>query len=1207
MKGRNRRDMTPPHRSKDRKASADQPLGPTPRPLADALQGRLRLALEHHQHNRLPEAEVAYRAVLASAPRHADALNLLGVLCLQTGRVEEAEKLLSAATKEDATAAAYQDNLGSALAAQGRVGEAAAAHWRAVKLCPDFAAAYFNLANALSAAGRVEAEAAFRAALVLKPDYLKAWFNLGNALDQRRAYRDAVKAFSHAVALAPDMHDARTNLSDALSAIGDLSGALVHQRAAVALRPEDANSHYNLGVVLQQSAKYEQAELAYRDALRRWPGHVGAWNNLGGVLRRLKRPDKAAACHRMALAFHPEFLEAYYNLGNALQRMGKNAEAAAIYQRVLARNPDLATATHNLGMLSLIRGDLSRGWEGYEKRFQAKEARPWRRPPLPRWNGEPLNGRRLLIWREQGVGDEIMFSSCYAELTKLNGPVTVECEPRFVSLFARAFPQLAFRPQSCTLDGDETLADLGADLHCPAGSLPRLLRRRLSDFHAAEAWLTPAPALAARWRTRAQALGRGLKIGVCWRSQLEGEDRDQAYTALGDWAPLLTLNGIKIVNLQYDDCAAEISQAEKRFGCVIYRWADLDLKNDFENTAALIANLDLVVTVATSVGELAAALGAPVWRVGGANDWSSLGAACRPWYPAMRLWRPLGGETLPDVLKRIAGALRVDGRLDPVDADDGAAQAKAAEAMLRKAVAAHQAARVGAATTAYRKLLSVDPSNADGLHLMGVLAHQTGGRGEVSLRRALRLDPTFAHAANNLGLMRQAKGDNGAAGRAFTHALAAQPDFPEAASHFGVLRQQLKDFNVAARWHRRAIRLSPESAAFRNNLGATLERQGAFAGAALAYRSAAALCPGDLADALNNLGMAARKNNQLDAAKAWLSRALRVDPGIALAGWNLGLMLLAEGDLTRGWVGYDRRFAASALQPPRKIEAPLWRGEPLGGRRLLLWDEQGVGDEILFASCLGDLGGVDGQVVLECDRRLVPLFARAFPWVEVRKSEGRPGGPETRVPSDCHLQLPIGSLPGLTRQRLVDFPGARRAYLSARADLVDVWRERAAQLPPGLRVGVAWTSQVVDPYRAPAYTRLEDWAPVLQTPGVVAINLQYGDCADAFAGLRETCGATLATWEDLDLKDDLESVAALMTQLDLVICPASSVGELAAALGVPTWRLCGADWTQLGTRTRPWFPAMRTIAPPTGGSIAATLPKVARLLRAIGKNAGDAA
>jgi tetratricopeptide (TPR) repeat protein/ADP-heptose:LPS heptosyltransferase len=1206
MKGRNRRGAPPPPKKKH-----VAPLPPPPRAVAEALSRRLAMAVSHHQQGRLADAEAAYRAVLTAAPGQGDALNLLGVLCLQTGRPAEALEHLTAAVDAHADAADFHDNRGSALAALGRVGEAATAHLRAVRLRPDFTTARFNLANALSAAGMpAPAGALLRSAVALKPDYLKAWFNLGNAFADARRHAEAAQAFRHAVALDPRMAQAHNNLSDALSAVGDLEGALAQTRAALALAPDDADQRYNLGVVLQQSARYEQAELAYRETLRRRPDHFRAWNNLGGVLRRLRRPEQAAACHRVTMALRPDFLEAFYNLGNALQRLGRFAEAQAIYERVLARNPDLATATHNLGMLSLIHGDLARGWAGYEKRFNAREAHPNRRPQIPLWNGEPLAGRRLLVWREQGVGDEFMFSSCYNDLIDLGGPVIIETDPRLVSLFARSFPFATVRAQTCDENANETRVDLGADLHCPAGSLPRLFRPSLSGFLRRPGRLLPDPAHVARWKTRLDALGAGLKIGICWSSEMGGEDRDAGYTALADWGPVLQTPGVRIVNLQYFDCSAEIAAAELRFGCKIHRWSDLDQKNDFESVAALIAGLDLVATVGTSVGELAAAVGTPTWRFGRRGDWSALGAGCRPWYAVMRLWSARPGEALPQIIRRLAAALR--GMIPPTQgavtsASPAPQPVKAAPIqttpspdlgrMLTSALRAHQSGKIAGAVAEYRRLIAWRPDHPDGLHLLGLCRHQTGAPDIAAklIKRALRTDPDFPTATNNLGLVLQAMRQAGDARDAFMRALALRPDFPEAASHLGVARQGAAHYVHAVQWHRRALRLSPDNAAFLTNLGSALERAGRFAEAAAAYRSAIIRQPGGPADTLNNLGMAAKQAGDSRKAEKWMRRALRLHPDFPLAAWNVGLLDLARGDFAAGWRGYDRRFETATMQPPRMIDLPVWDGSPLNGRRLLVWDEQGVGDEILFASCLGHLQACNGQVVAECDPRLVGLLSRAFPWAEIRPSAGAPGGPERRIPSDCHVQLPMGSLPRSARRKLTDFP-TRPAFLAPTAALREKWAARVAALPPGLRIGFAWTSQVVDAYRKDAYMRPEDFLPLLRAPGVQAVNLQYGDQTAALRRLEQNHGRRLHGWDDLDLKDDFESVAALMVNLDLVISPASSVGELAGALGVPTWRICNVDWTQLGTCARPWYPAMRIFFPRPGETIADIPPRLAHLI-----------
>ncbi|WP_146210815.1 tetratricopeptide repeat protein, partial [Azospirillum sp. TSO35-2] len=555
-------------------------------------------AVAHHQAGRLGEAERGYRAVLVADPNHADALHLLGVLSLQSGRLAEAVTLIGQALERSNGVADYWDNLGTALAADGRAAEAAQAHRNAVLLDPQGAQRRHNLGNALAALGRhEEAEGAFAVALALRPDYAKAWYNLGNSRSAHRRHDAAAAALAHAMRLAPDMVEAHNNLGDALAMAGRLDEAIAQHRIVTTLRPDDATAHYNLGAVLQQRGAYESAEIAYRQALKRNPRHTASLNNLGSVLKRLGRPDQAEQCHRQALELHPDFVEARYNLGNALQAQARYDEAAACYEEALAQQPDLATASFNLSLLALLHGDLARGWTGYERRFAAGEVMPDRRIAAPRWTGELLRGRRLLVWREQGVGDEILFASCYPDVIAWGGgPVVIECDPRLVPLFRRSFPRATVRAESCTGDAfrtipRETIDPPDVDLQVPAGDLPHRLRDSLSAFEPQGPWLVPDPALVARWRERLAALGPGLKVGIGWRSQLITQERIGAYTRLDQWGPVFAVPGITFVNLQYGECEAELAAAERRFGVTIHRWSDLNLKDDFDNAAALTANL----------------------------------------------------------------------------------------------------------------------------------------------------------------------------------------------------------------------------------------------------------------------------------------------------------------------------------------------------------------------------------------------------------------------------------------------------------------------------------------------------------------------------------------------------------------------------------------------------------------------------------------
>jgi len=197
---------------------------------------------------------------------------------------------------------------------------------------------------------------------------------------------------------------------------------------------------------------------------------------------------------------------------------------------------------------------------------------------------------------------------------------------------------------------------------------------------------------------------------------------------------------------------------------------------------------------------------------------------------------------------------------------------------------------------------------------------------------------------------------------------------------------------------------------------------------------------------------------------------------------------------------------------------------------------------------------------------------------------------------DCDLQIAAGSLPPLLRPGLTVFP-PHAAFLTADADRAAQWRGRVDALGPGLKVGIAWRSQVVDAHRAAAYTRLEEWAPVLRTPGVVAVNLQYGDVEAEIVAVERALDVRVHRWPDLDLKDDFESTAALTANLDLVVTPAVSAGELAGALGVPVWRLGSGDWTWLGTAVRPWYPSMRLCPPRPGETLAHVLVRIAAELR----------
>ncbi|PWC86177.1 hypothetical protein TSH100_13645 [Azospirillum sp. TSH100] len=645
---------------------------------AAALVGQ---AVALHQSGRLGEAEALYRQALAAQPRQPDALHLLGMIACQTGRLKEAADLIGQAVAAKRDVPDYHANLAYALQALGRSTEAERAARNALRLRRPFPEAANTLGNALNAQGKAaEAADAYRAALRARPDYAEAEGNLGAVLRSLSRPDEAEPLLRHALATNPALTEARAALGltlldlgradegetvlrtvlaqrpDHATALPALAGSLQHRggdaepayRRYLTLEPADAEGWNAHGLALQAADRITPAAEAFARALRLDPKMAAAMTNLGTIRRLQGRAAESADLQRRALDLHPGYAAAHTNLALALQDLGEEDRAEREFTFALDTDPAQALARFNRAILRLRQGRLTEGWEDYTVRFNSGRLKPRRPFNIPEWEGGDLAGRRLLLWAEQGLGDELMFGALLPEaLTRFPGAI-VECEPRLVPLFKRSFPGTIVRAP--------TRRPTDADCHLPFGSLPRLLWKTAPVPPPPAGWLKPDPGRAAAWRSRLDALGPGLAVGIAWTSQRITTERRQSYTELRDWIPLLRLSGLHVVSLQYDGREEEIAAVESRLGLRIHRWADLDQIGDLEGTAALMANLDLAITVASSAGEMAAALGTPVWRLG-RSDWTQLGTAVRPWFPSMRCIQPDGGDGIGGTILKAAQML----------------------------------------------------------------------------------------------------------------------------------------------------------------------------------------------------------------------------------------------------------------------------------------------------------------------------------------------------------------------------------------------------------------------------------------------------------------------------------------------------------------------------------------------------------------------
>jgi hypothetical protein len=300
------------------------------------------------------------------------------------------------------------------------------------------------------------------------------------------------------------------------------------------------------------------------------------------------------------------------------------------------------------------------------------------------------------------------------------------------------------------------------------------------------------------------------------------------------------------------------------------------------------------------------------------------------------------------------------------------------------------------------------------------------------------------------------------------------------------------------------------------------------------------------------------------------------------------------------------------------VDRPRWTpDDDLDGRSLMVMGEQGLGDEVLFANLLPDVIealGPRGKLWLAVEQRLVPLFRRSFPkavvgahatWtVDARSYRAAPFLADLQA---IDLWTPFGSLLRRFRPSVGSFPD-RPAYLTADPGRVRHWRDVLGGLGPGPKVGLLWKSLKVETARARFYSPFEAWAPVLNTPGVVLVNMQYGDCAEEIAAAKAQLGVEIFQPPEIDLKDHLDDVAALSSALDLVIGPANATSNIAAACGAEAWLIStpGA-WPKLGTSHYPWYPSMRVFDPPAFNRWAPVMAEIAETLTARAAKVGTEA
>jgi tetratricopeptide (TPR) repeat protein len=572
-----------------------------------------------------------------------------GWRCHQAGDLASALQSYALALQADPTQADVWYLYGVACQALNRADEALAAYERVVQLRPDHADAYNQTGMLLASRGRfADAVGCFRRALALQPLRPEVLNNLGVALTRQGSAAEAEACYRRAVELRPDYAEAHNNLGSLLTARERAAEAVVSCRQALALLPRYAEAHSNLGNALQRLERFAEAESCYREALRLKPNFLDACHNLALALAAQDRPEEAVTHYQAVLRSRPDHAESLNNLGASLKDLGRLDEAVAAYRQAIALRPDYTGAHLNLTLALLVQGRFTEGWAELEW-LLGRWALPFTQPL---WDGTPLpNGTILLYYRDLGLGDIFQFVR-YALLVKERvGRVVIEVPPAMSTILS-------------TCPGVDQIVEEGGelppfDVYTTQLRLPRLFDPRPADTRVSGPYLFADPALVARWRQRLAGL-RGLKIGIAWEANRKHPDSRPRCVPLRQFAPLARLPGVQLIALQKGGGLDQLAAVANEFSVTSFG-DELDTTaGPFMDTAAIMMNLDLVISADTSVVHLAGALGRPVWVVlPFAPDWRwLLQREDTPWYPTLRLFRQRVRGQWEDVFERMIGELR---------------------------------------------------------------------------------------------------------------------------------------------------------------------------------------------------------------------------------------------------------------------------------------------------------------------------------------------------------------------------------------------------------------------------------------------------------------------------------------------------------------------------------------------------------------------
>lgn len=1052
----------------------------------------------------------------------------------------------------------------------------------------------------------------------------KNLFQKALRLHQSGYFSDAEILYNEILESQPENIDTVFFLGTLKLQQGYLESARLLLEKVTVLKPDHAAAYNNLGTVLKEQGKPDAAVNNYNKSIKLNPCYAIAHCNAGNLLKELGRFDEAEASCRRAISLQPDYSDAHNNLAAALQKQGKHDEAIVSYNNAIKFNPESVHAHINRSSALLLTENFEDGWPEYEWRLRTKKCNSGNYNQA-QWDGTPLNGRSILVHAEQGFGDTIQFVRYLPMVQERGGYVIFECQKNLIRLL-----------KNC--DGIGEIMEMtpepkvNFDTHIHLLSLPGVFSTNMDSIPSDTPYIRVDSILTEQWKSKL-ANNNDYKIGIAWAGRPTFKDHYRS-CSLDDFSPLAGIPGITFFSLQKGPASEEVSNPPEGMKIINL---DNDL-NDFADTAAVMNNLDLIISTDTAIVHLAGALGKPIWTLlHTSSDWRwFLNREDSPWYPSpngmarragMRLFRQSRFNDWKGVFDHVQKALLLeisDLHNKPIQTpkDRRKEQKPLAHTakhtthwqseirnskldnFLQEAIKLHQIGNFSSAIIFYKKIIDAQPDNPIIYCNLGSAFQGSGRIDEASAcyRKAIEFKPDYAMAHCNLGSVFHESGKPYDAVASYKRAIEISPDFAMAHNNLGTALKDLCKLDEAVESYRKAILLKPDFAEAHDNLGTAFFEQRKFEEAVICHNRAIRFKP-KYADAYNNLGTVLQELCKFDEAVSCYRKAIDLKPNFFKAHNNLGTALQCSGKPEEALASYRQ---AIALKPDFTLahvnrsfallltenfkegwQEHKWRlkikGRASTTSRQIMWDGKPLKDKTILIHAEQGFGDTI-------------QFIRYLPMVKAK------GG---RVIFECQqslyrllkncngideiIEMNSGNklsvlaenhvhlldLPGIFETTLNSIP-ADIPYITPDPILVDRWAS-ALNADNGFKIGIVWAGNPNHSRDRNRSCSLADFTKLTEIPDLSFYSLQTGPAsveAERTPGERKIINLN-------NQINDFADTAAVIANLDLIISVDTAVAHLAGALGKEVWALLpfAPDWRWLLKRDdSPWYPRTKGVA-----------------------------